>query len=70
MLHRPDFETEQDYLAYCCGREIWHKRDELTPSAIRNGEPLSWGGWFAARFGVSLEKAAREWKRLGETIDA
>jgi hypothetical protein len=47
-----------EQLEYFAAREIWKKRDEMTPS----GEG-KWRDWFLERFGRSIEDAAKDYGR-------
>ena len=52
--------TTPAHLMLCAAREIYLKRDELTPSAIRNDTGLTWKAWWSARFGRDYDEYVRE----------
>lgn len=62
MLSEGDFQDEHAFRAYCAARAIWNRRNELTPSAIRDGGDRTWTRWVHEMFGRPIEEVAREYR--------
>lgn len=62
MLSHGDFDSEDEFRAFCAHQAVWNRRNELTPSAIRDGATTTWSNWFERMFRRPIEEVAREYR--------
>ena len=60
-LTRADFQTDREWLECCACRHTWPMRFADVPKGRG-----TWGDWYAARFGRSIETAAAEYGRMAQ----
>lgn len=64
-LGREHFESDYEFLQYCCARDIWVRLDQRTPS-----RKSTWRQWFEQKFGRDYEEYIRSTKAAANRLSA